>query len=145
MVLRMAEDRPMWRQGFDTVEQAVAPRLTEVVNSEQFAIAAGIVTRAQRTARRSAERTTRRLLHLANLPAGSDVTRLLNEIGALQAQVRELSRQVERSAAEGRPERDGEAHDGEARDGGAKHGGGGGADGGATGLDRPARTRPARR
>ena len=140
MVLRMAEDRPMWRQGFDTVEQAVAPRLTEVVNSEQFAIAAGIVTRAQRTARRSAERTTRRLLHLANLPAGSDVTRLLNEIGALQAQVRELSRQVERSAAEGRPPRDGGA-----RDGGAGDGGGGGADGGATELDRPARTRPARR
>ena len=125
----------MWRQGFDTVEQAVAPRLTEVVNSEQFAIAAGIVTRVQRTARRSAERTTRRLLHLVNLPAGSDVTRLLNEIGTLQAQVRELSRQVERSAADGRSPRDGEARDG----------GGGGADGGATELDRPARTRPARR
>jgi hypothetical protein len=98
-----------------------------VVNSEQFAIAAGIVTRVQRTARRSAERTTRRLLHLANLPAGSDVTRLLNEIGALQAQVRELSRQVERQRAEGSTGR------------------GGGADGAATGLDRPARTRPARR
>ncbi len=117
----------MWRQGFDTVEQAVAPRLTEVVNSEQFAIAAGIVTRVQRSARRSAERTTRRLLHLANLPAGSDVTRLLNEIGALQAQVRELSRQVERQRAEGSTGR------------------GGGADGGATGLDRPARTRSPRR
>jgi hypothetical protein len=127
MVRGMAEDRPMWRQGFDTVERAVAPRLTEVVNSEQFAIAAGIVTRVQRTARRSAERTTRRLLHLANLPAGSDVTRLLNEIGALQAQVRELSRQVERQRAEGSTGR------------------GGGADGAATGLDRPARTRPARR
>ena len=117
----------MWRQGFDTVEQAVAPRLTEVVNSEQFAIAAGIVTRVQRTARRSAERTTRRLLHLVNLPAGSDVTRLLNEIGTLQAQVRELSRQVERTGTDGSTGR------------------GGGADGGATELDRPARTRPTRR
>ena len=120
----------MWRQGFDTVEQAVAPRLTEVVNSEQFAIAAGIVTRVQRTARRSAERTTRRMLHLVNLPAGSDVTRLLNEIGALQAQVRELTRQVERQGGEPAPGRAGK---------------GGGADGGATELDRPARTRPARR
>ena len=121
----MSEDRPLWRQGFDTVEQAVAPRLTEIVNSEQFAIAAGLVTQAQRTARRGAERTTRRLLHLANLPAGSDVTRLLNEIGKLQAQVRELSRQVDESKATTTRE--------------------GGTDGGTAGLDRPARTRQARR
>jgi hypothetical protein len=35
------------------------------------------------------------LLHQANLPAGSDITRLLTEIGKLQAQVRELTKQVE--------------------------------------------------
>lgn len=120
----MAEDRPVWRQGFDTVEQTVAPRVTELVNSEQFAIAAGLVTRAQRTARRRAERTTRRLLHLVNLPAGSDVTRLLNEIGKLQAQVRELSRQVDEGKATTK---------------------GGGTDGGPAELDRPARARAARR
>ena len=120
----MAEDRPVWRQGFDTVEQTVAPRIEEIVNSEQFAIAAGIVARAQKTARRRAERTTRRLLHLVNLPAGSDVTRLLNEIGKLQTQVRELSRQVD----EGKAKTKGDA-----------------TDGGPTGIDRPAGTRPTRR
>jgi hypothetical protein len=108
----MSEDRPVWRQGFDSVEEAVSPLLVEVVNSEQFAIAAGLVLRAQRGAQRRAERATRRLLHLANLPAGSDVTRLLAEIGKLQAQVRELSKQV--SSSDG-----GGGDDGSTRNGGS--------------------------
>lgn len=106
----MSEDRPVWRQGFDSIEHAVAPRLIEIANSEQFAIAAGIVLRAQRTAQRRTERVTRRLLHLANLPAGSDVTRLLAEIGKLQAQVRELSKQV--SSADGGGDDDGSIRNG---------------------------------
>jgi hypothetical protein len=52
------------------------------------------MSRAQSEVRRRSERTTRRLLHLWNLPAGSDVTRLLNEIGALQQQVRDLTREL---------------------------------------------------
>lgn len=90
----VADDRPVWRQGFDAVEQAVGPRLTELINSEPFAIGVGIVTRVQRSTQARTERTTRRLLHLANLPAGSDVTRLLAEIGRLQSQVRDLSKQL---------------------------------------------------
>jgi hypothetical protein len=118
----MANDRPLWRQGFDTVDQAVAPRLTDLVQSEQFAVAAGIVTRLQRGVQRRTERTTRRMLHLVNLPAGSDVTRLLHEIGTLQAQVRDLSRKLEQAESRG-----------------------GGVDGGAARTDRPARSRPAGR
>lgn len=89
----------MWRKGFDTVEGFVGPRLTAVVNSEPFAVAVGIATRADKTMRRRSERATRRLLHFWNLPAGSDVTRLLTEIGSLQQQVRELTKQL--NAAKG--------------------------------------------
>jgi hypothetical protein len=90
----VSEDRPLWRQAFDAVDGAVGPRLTELINSEGFAIAVGLMSRAQSEVRRRSERTTRRMLHLWNLPAGSDVTRLLNEIGALQQQVRDLTRQL---------------------------------------------------
>lgn len=91
----MADDRPAWRQGFDAIEAAVAPRLEGLVKSEQFQIAAGLVSAAQRDAQRRAERTMRRALHLWNLPAGSDVTRILNELGKLQRDVRELARRVD--------------------------------------------------
>jgi hypothetical protein len=91
----MTEEQPVWRQSFDAVEKAVGPALTEVVNSEAFAVALGLAAQARKTAQRQTERFTRRLLHQANLPAGSDITRVLAEIGKLQAQVRELSKQVE--------------------------------------------------
>jgi hypothetical protein len=41
------------------------------------------------------------MLHLLNLPAGSDVTRILNELGGLQQQVQDLTRQLN-AAKEGR-------------------------------------------
>jgi hypothetical protein len=91
----MTEEQPVWRQSFDAVERAVGPPLTEVVNSEAFAVALGLAAQLRKRAQRETERMTRRLLHQANLPAGSDITRLLAEIGKLQTQVRELSRQVE--------------------------------------------------
>ena len=40
-------------------------------------------------------RSTRRVLHRLNLPAGTDVSRILNEIGQLRVQVRELSAELD--------------------------------------------------
>ena len=91
----MSDDRPAWRQGFDAVEAAIAPRLEELVKTEQFQIAAGLLANVQRSAQARAERDMRRALHLWNLPAGSDVTRILNEIGKLQREVRELARRLD--------------------------------------------------
>ena len=65
------------------------------MKSEQFQIATGLVTSAQRALQQRGERSMRRALHMWNLPAGSDVTRILNEIGKLQRDVRELARRVD--------------------------------------------------
>lgn len=97
----MSEEQPLWRQGFDVAERAVATRLEEVIGSERFAIAVGLASQAQRAVQRRTEKTTRRLLHIANLPAGSDITRILNELAQLQRQVRELSKQAQ--SAQSRP------------------------------------------
>jgi hypothetical protein len=91
----MADDRPAWRQGFDAIEQAVAPRLEGLMKNDQFHVAMGLATQAQKAVQTRTERAMRRALHLWNLPAGSDVTRILNEIGKLQRDVRELSKQVD--------------------------------------------------
>ena len=91
----MTEEQPIWRQSFDAVERTIGPPLTEVVNSEAFAVALGLAAQMRKRVQRETERVTRRLLHQANLPAGSDINRLLAEIGKLPNQVRELSKQVE--------------------------------------------------
>lgn len=91
----MADDRPAWRQGYDAIESVVAPRLEGLMKSEQFHVSVGLLTQAQKAVQTRAERSMRRALHLWNLPAGSDVTRILSEIGKLQREVRELSKQLD--------------------------------------------------
>ncbi len=91
--------QPAWRQGFDVLERQVGPALESVVRSEQFAVAVGLAARVQRSMQDQASRATRRVLHQLNLPAGTDVSRILNEIGRLQRQVRELNDQLDETRA----------------------------------------------
>ena len=93
-------DQPSWRQGFDAVEKQLSPRLEALVQSEQFAIAVGLASRVQRAVEGEMSRSTRRVLHRLNLPAGTDVSRILNEIGQLRVQVRELSAELDEARAE---------------------------------------------
>ncbi|MET0145427.1 MAG: hypothetical protein ABW328_11685 [Ilumatobacteraceae bacterium] len=92
-------DTPPWRQGFDAVERQVAPRVDSVIRSEGFAVAVGLAARAQRLVQDGANRASRRVLHGLNLPAGTDVTRILNEIGQLKRQVRELTSELDEARA----------------------------------------------
>ncbi len=93
-------DAPAWRQGFDAVERELAPRLEAIVRSEPFAVAVGLATRAQRFVEEEMSRATRRTLHRLNLPAGTDVSRILHEIGQLRLQMRELTAELEATRAE---------------------------------------------
>jgi hypothetical protein len=86
---------PLWRQAFDTVERAVTPRAEELVRTPGFALGTALVRRAQGLARTGAQELTARAWHLLNLPAGTDVSRLRAQIGALDREVRRLTIQLE--------------------------------------------------
>ena len=88
-------DAPLWRQAFDSAERAVAPRAESLVRTPGFSLGAALVRRAQTLARGTARDVTARAWHLLNLPAGSDVTRLRAQIGALDREVRRLGLQLE--------------------------------------------------
>jgi hypothetical protein len=90
-----APGSPLWRQAFDAAERQVTPRADRLVRTEAFAVGASLVRRAQTVARNSAQGVTARAWHLLNLPAGSDVSRLRTQIGALDREVRRLSVQLE--------------------------------------------------
>jgi hypothetical protein len=90
-----ADPRPLWRQGYDAVESSLGPQLEQIVGTDQFARAVWVLTQLRRDLEQRASRTTRHVLHRFNLPAGTDMTRLLNEIGELKKQVRRLSEQLE--------------------------------------------------
>jgi hypothetical protein len=92
-------DVPSWRQGYDSIERRIGPQLESVLRSDTFAVAVGLAARVQRQVQGEAGRVTRRVLHQLNLPAGTDVTRILNELGQLRRQVRELSDELEETKA----------------------------------------------
>jgi hypothetical protein len=89
------QQRPVWRQVFDAIEQAVAPGLENAVRSDPFADFATVVTRLRSGVGRRAEQASRRALHLWNLPAGSDIKRVSDQIASLERRVRELSKRLE--------------------------------------------------
>ena len=95
-------DAPMWRQAFDAAEKRVTPPAEQLVRTPGFALGAALVGRARSVARGAARDVTARAWHLLNLPAGSDVSRLRAQVGALDREVRRLTvRAGERTADAG--------------------------------------------
>jgi hypothetical protein len=91
----MADQRPLWKKVFDTVERGVAPGLETAVRSEPFADIATVLTRLQGGIGQRVEQASRRALHFWNLPAGSDIKRLSEQIASLERRVRDLSKRLE--------------------------------------------------
>jgi len=93
-------DKPLWRRAFDGADRSLAPRLESFVQTSIFAdiMAAGVKVQGQ--ARHRLERQTRRLWHAANLPAGSDVAKLREQVAGLDRQLRLLKAAVDDSRKE---------------------------------------------
>ncbi|GAC1328457.1 MAG: hypothetical protein NVSMB13_15590 [Mycobacteriales bacterium] len=87
--------KPTWRRVFDTVERAVGSRLEEFVQTDTFAGALSTSAQVQAELRKRTEQATRRALHMVNLPAGSDMRRLNEQIAGLERRLRHISRQIE--------------------------------------------------
>ncbi len=86
---------PVWKQLFDAAERTIGSRINEFARSENYAIIMGLAARAQKEASERTERMSRQMLHTFNLPAGSDVNRLLIQIAKLEREVRELRKQLD--------------------------------------------------
>jgi len=93
----MADDKPLWRSAFDRLEGPLGSALQDVTHSGTFAEALGLATRTRAGVRREFERRTRRLWHLANLPAGSDVAQLRRQVAALDRELRQMRRALEQA------------------------------------------------
>ena len=87
--------KPLWRRAFDQVEGPVGSALADVTRSGTFAEALGLATRTRASVERELERRTRRLWHMANLPAGSDVAQLRRQVASLDRELRRVHRALE--------------------------------------------------
>lgn len=90
----MAPTTPLWKQAFDAVDRRVGPSLNEAAQSDQMATAAALAVRSRREMQQRVEQVSRRVLHAFNLPAGSDINRLLDHIAQLEREVRDLREEL---------------------------------------------------
>ena len=80
------------RKAFDAVERPVSDAAESIMATDTFMDALATTWKVQRRALRRVERTTAAGLRALGVPTR---TELLNEIGTLQREVRELRREVE--------------------------------------------------
>ena len=89
--------KPGWRKSVDALEGVLTPVAGNVVRHDTFALTLAVIARTRRGVVGRAERLSRQALHLVNLPAASDINRLLRSIASVEREVRELAKQVENS------------------------------------------------
>ena len=94
------QPQPMWRRAFDAVEKNLTPQVEQWVQSEQFADLSTAMTKMQAQMQERTERAMRRSWHFWNLPAGSDVKRMSEQLASLERRVRDLSKQLEDAKAD---------------------------------------------
>ena len=93
--------RPLWRRAVDGIEQRLSGPLETLVHHENTSVALAISSRALAGAKTQAERASRTVLHALNIPAASDLFRLLEHITEVEHELRQL-RASSTSARDGR-------------------------------------------
>ena len=86
---------PLWLRVVHRLERAVGEPVESAVRSDTYFDAVSIVTRTTGKAKSTAESLSRRGLHLLNLPAGSDVKRLREQLLRMERRLAQLSENVE--------------------------------------------------
>lgn len=84
------------RRSFDRAERLVGAPLEDVVRTRQFADAVVLALKIQKGGSQVVEGTTRRLLHLWNIPTRSDVMRVSRQVASLENTVRAMALALER-------------------------------------------------
>jgi hypothetical protein len=93
---------PLWLRVVHRLERAVGEPVESAVRSDTYFDVVSIVTRTTGRAKSTAESVSRRGLHLLNLPAGSDVKRLREQLLRMERRLNQLTENVE-EMDDGRP------------------------------------------
>lgn len=89
---------PLWLRAVHRLERAVGEPLEAVLHSDTYFDVVSDLLRLQGRTTRSLEGASRRALHLLNLPAGSDVRRLREQLGRIERGLAQISKELDESA-----------------------------------------------
>lgn len=95
---------PLWLRAIYRLERSVGEPLESALHSDTYFDAVTELLRARHAYARVAEGVSRRLLHLLNLPAGSDIRRVREQLARMERRLSELGKDLEALEADS-PER----------------------------------------
>ena len=87
-------DQPLWLRTVHRLERAVGEPVESIVRSDTYFDTVAKVSRVRRKAIDLVEGVSRRGLHLLNLPAGTDVRRVREQLSRLERRLDQLSYDV---------------------------------------------------
>jgi hypothetical protein len=86
---------PLWLKAVHRLERAIGERVEAAVHSDTYFDFVTVAQRQQREAKALAESVSRRCLHLLNLPAGSDVRRLREQLSRMDRRLTQIAKELE--------------------------------------------------
>ena len=87
--------KPLWLRAVNRLERAVGEPVEAAVRTETYFDVMTKVTRTTKTVKRKASSASTRGLHLLNLPAGTDVARMREQLARMERRINQLSEQVD--------------------------------------------------
>jgi hypothetical protein len=86
---------PLWLKIVLRLERAVGGPVEAAVHSDRYFDVVAELSRGTRRLTDAAESVSRRSLHLLNLPAGTDIRRLREQLARMDRRLLEISKELE--------------------------------------------------
>jgi hypothetical protein len=87
----MSAGQPLWLKLVHRVERAIGEPVESAVHSDAYFDAVAQVTRLRARTIGAVEGVSRRCLHLFNLPAGTDLRRVREQLGRIERRLNEIN------------------------------------------------------
>jgi hypothetical protein len=98
----MPANKPLWLRAVHRLERAVGEPVEAAVRSDTYFDAVTTINRTRRKTIGLVEGLSRRALHTVNLPAGSDVRRMREQLSRMERRLNQLSEEVAEVTDDGR-------------------------------------------
>jgi hypothetical protein len=90
----MPANQPLWLRAVLRVERAIGEPVESAVRSDIYFDLISKTTRVRRKAQGAAEGVSRRCLHMLNLPAGSDISNVRQQLARMERRLNQLAHDV---------------------------------------------------
>jgi hypothetical protein len=90
----MPANQPLWLRAVLRLERAIGEPIESAVRSDTYFDVISATTRVRRKVLGTAEGVSKRALHLLNLPAGSDIRGMRQQLARMERRLNQLSHDV---------------------------------------------------